>query len=153
MIQMKTISETVKCNVASILVLMMIIVSGCGKMSHNGDLDGQWEVMQVVDGGQEIEAPADTTFYYNFYLHTVQLSFTGNRSIMLTGNMTYSRGDERLGLEMGFVKAGRVDPSLIALLPHWGMPKSGEVVMHIDELTSSRLVMSHGDVTVVCRKF
>lgn len=153
MILMKTIYDSVKYYIPSILVLMLISVSGCGKMSHNGDLDGQWEVMQVVDAGTELEPPADKTFYYNFYLHTVQLSFTGNRSLMLTGNMTYSRDDDRLGLEMGFVKAGRVHPSLIALLPYWGMPKNGEVVMHIDELTSSRLVMSHGDVTVVCRKF
>lgn len=153
MIKMKTSFEKVRFFLSSIPVLMLIFLCGCGKLSHNGDLDGQWEVMQVLDGGTQVEPPADKTFYYNFYLHTFQLSFTGNRSLMLTGNMAYSPEEDRLGLELGFVKAGRVHPSLIALLRFWGIPESGEVVMHIDELTSSRLVMSQGDVTVVCRKF
>lgn len=126
---------------------------GCSKQSDLGDLDGQWQVMEVTRAGVAETFPEDEIYYYNFYLHTFQLSYTGKRSIRLTGNLTYSKDSDKLGLELGFVKAGRVDKKLLDRLVYWGIPRSGEVVMQIKELTSSRLVMQHDDVTIVCRKF
>lgn len=138
---------------AMLLAIFAIFMQGCSKESHNGDLDGQWQVMEVTYAGVPEQFPEDETYYYNFYLHTFQLSYTGKRSIRMTGNMTYSEGSSSLGLELGFVVAGRVDKTLIDRLVYWGMPESGEVVMDIKELTSSRLVMQHGDVVITCRKF
>lgn len=135
------------------LAVIMVGLCGCSKASDNGDLDGQWQVLEVTRGGVAETFPADEIYYYNFYLHTFQLTYTGKRSIRLTGSMSYSKDSDKLGLELGFVKAGRVDKSLLDRLEYWGIPRSGEVVMQIKQLTSSRLVMQHDDVTIVCRKF
>lgn len=138
------------------LVLMSLFVltlSGCQKWSHNGDIDGQWQVLSVNDSGVEVQFPDDEIYYYNFYLHTFQLTYTGKRSIQMTGNMTYSKGDDKIGLVLGFVAEGNVSQYLMDRLVYWGMPKSGEVVMDVKELTSSRLIMEHNGVVITCRKF
>lgn len=151
--------NTRKINIAGVglyLILtatLLILASGCTKSSINGDLDGQWQVLEVTKGDVSVKFPEGEIYYYNFYLHTFQLTYTGNRSTRMTGNMVYDKEAATLGLELGFVKEGRVDKTLIDRLVYWGFPVSGEAVMKIRELTGSRLVMEHGDVTVVCRKF
>lgn len=147
-------NRLIQCLCVALLALAAAAVPvSCSKASHNGDLDGQWQVMQVVSGGEDVVFPEGEIYYYNFYLHTFQLSYTGKRSIRMTGNMAYDEADGRLALELGFVKAGRVSKELLDRLPYWGFSASGEDVMRIEELTSSRLVMRHDDVTIVCRKF
>lgn len=149
--------QYIRNTVSGILLICMAITvllpTGCSKASHNGDLDGQWQVMEVLNNGVSEQFPEGEIYYYNFYLHTFQLTYTGKRSLRMTGNMTYEEGSGRLGLELGFVTAGRVDKSLLDRLVYWGFPESGEVVMEIETLTSSQLIMRHGDVEIICRKF
>lgn len=136
-----------------VATLLLFTMSGCEKWSHNGDLDGQWQVLQVSFSGEDVKFPDGELYYYNFYLHTFQLTYTGHRPIVLTGNLTYDKHDDKIGLEMGFVKAGKVDGALLDRFIYWGMPLSGEAVMTIKELTSSRLIMEYEDVVITCRKF
>lgn len=139
--------------VVVVMAILAFFSTGCRKWSHNGDLDGQWQVLDVEYSGVPVEFPDGEIFYYNFYLHTFQLTYTGKRSTMMTGNMSYDPDDDKLGLELGYVKSGKVDKSLIDKLVYWGMPVSGEAVMDIMELTSSNLVMGYDDVVIRCRKF
>lgn len=136
-----------------LVVLLSLVISGCRNASHNGDLDGQWQVMEVSYGGEDVQFPEGEIYYYNFYLHTFQLTYTGIRSTRMTGNMTYDEDAGTLGLELGFVKEGRVDKSLMDRLVYWGFPDSGEVVMKIRQLTKSNMVLEYGDVVITCRKF
>lgn len=133
--------------------LCLATLAGCEKWSHNGYLDGQWQILSVSDAGREVQFPEDEIYYYCFYLHTFQLTYTGHRPLKLSGNLTYDKNDDKIGLELGFVKEGQVNQSTLDRFVYWGMPVSGEVVMTIKELTSSRLVMEHGDVVITCRKF
>lgn len=139
--------------VAVLIIFSLMTFSGCRKWSHNGDIDGQWQVLEVSYSGSPIEFPEGEIYYYNFYLHTFQLTFTGVRPNRLTGNFTYDKDKDLIGLELGYVIENKVDPLWLQRLVYWGIPSSGEVVMQIHELTSSRLVMGYDNVLIVCRKF
>lgn len=137
--------------VGCVMCISAVAWTGCSKASHNGDLDGQWQVMEVVYGDTSLPHPEEERFYYDFYLSTFQLGYTDKRPEILVGNMDYE--GSTLGLELPYVAAGRVGREWIERLPYWGMPTDGKAVMKIKELTGSRLVMQHDTVTIVCRKF
>lgn len=135
----------------AIISMTVCFFQGCQKASHNGDLDGQWQVMEVLHGDEPISRPEDQRYYYNFYLHTFQLGYTDMRYERLVGNMVYERN--HLMLTLPFVIEDKVKPEWVKRLVFWGMPASGEADMQILELNSSRLVMRHDSVTIICRKF
>lgn len=137
--------------VTGIVLMVSLFLPGCEKASHNGDLDGQWQVMEVLHGDDPVSRPEDQRYYYDFYLSTFQLGYTDMRPAMLVGNMVYE--GSRLSLDLPYVEAGRVKPEWIKRLLFWGMPSDGKAVMEIRELTSERLVMQHDSVTIICRKF
>lgn len=126
---------------------------GCKKWSHNGHLDGMWQVMEVTYADSLVEVPDDARFYYNFYLHTFQLSTHNDRPESLIGNMTYEASQGNLYLELPKVRDGGVSKKWLDMLVYWGVPKSGEMDVNIRQLTSSRLVMEYDSVVIVCRKF
>ncbi len=130
-----------------------VILSGCGKWSHNDHLDGQWQVMEVTYSGVPVNFPEGERFYYNFYLHTFSLGFTDSRPGLLKGNMTYDDKAAELYLDFSYIKEGRLQQKWKDRLIYWGMPASGDMHVNIRELTSKRLVMEYDDVVIVCRKF
>lgn len=136
---------------------LWLLLSGCAsKWPINGDLDEQWQVMEVEYAGIPVEIPAGERYYYNFYLHTMQLSTIGVRPIALKGNMTYE-GD-RLDIEIPAVRDSKVAQKWIDRLVYWGFPKSGVMNATIVKLDSSHLVFEYtdadaGTVTVTCRSF
>jgi len=134
-------------------VIFSMILVGCGKWSHNGHLDGQWQVMEVTYSGVPVDFPEGERFYYNFYLHTLSLGFTDSRPGLLKGNMTYDDKAAKLYLDFAYIKEGRLQQKWKDRLIYWGVPKSGDMHVNIRELTSKRLVMEYDDVVIVCRKF
>ena len=62
-------------SISIICILTLLITSGCPKHPINGDLDGQWQVMEVTPEPQEVVIVE--RMYYCFSLHTVQLTFYG----------------------------------------------------------------------------
>ena len=76
-----------KKNVFSIIITVFLIflISGCSKAPINGDLDGQWEVVEVSPTPQFTIISG--RLYYNFSLHTCMLSFYGGT--FLFANMDY----------------------------------------------------------------
>lgn len=127
--------------------------SGCKNWSHNGYLDGMWQVMEVTYADSLIEFPENARFYYNFYLHTFQLSTNNDRPEGLIGNMTYETHQDRLYLELPRIQEGRVSKKWLDMLVYWGVSKSGEMDVNIRQLSPSRLVMEYDSVVIVCRKF
>ena len=69
-----------------IAILFLFLTSGCQKSPINGDLDGQWQVMEVSPA--HAETPIDARLYYCFYLHVCQLNYYGGT--LTTGSMDYS---------------------------------------------------------------
>lgn len=70
-------------------ILFLTFFFSCQKAPINGDLDGQWEVMEVEPEPMETNIP--TRIYYNFSLHVCALSYYGGTFAF--ANMTYT-GDE-----------------------------------------------------------
>lgn len=133
------------------LVAFQTMTQSCSKMPINSDLDGKWQVMEVVEDGELVEFPHGKRYYYNFYLHVCQLAEEYGYIQDFTANMTYSDG--RLTLDFPHVKNGEVPASGLENLRFWGIPTLGEVTFKITHLTSSSLVMTDGSYTVRCRKF
>lgn len=159
---MKLQLSSLKCvNVRGALAVLalwlLLSLSGCAsKWPINGDLDEQWQVMEVEYAGVPVEIPEGERFYYNFYLHTMQLSTIGLRPIALKGNLTYE-GD-CLHIEIPAVREEKLAQKWIDRLIYWGFPKSGVMDATILKLDNSHLVFEYtdadaGTVTVTCRSF
>ena len=74
----------------TIITIILVVVSGliplsCTKSPINGDLDGQWEVMDVYPSPSVNIIPE--RLYYNFSLHVCMLSYYGGT--FLFANMVY----------------------------------------------------------------
>ena len=121
-----------------IAVLLMLMVSACGKMPINGDLDGRWQIMKIEYVSGEEETPERA--YYSVALHTINLMQVGVTS--QTGNMEYT-GDS-LFVEMPVSK-------IEDLLP-FGMNDTKQR-FGVKELTSKHLVLQSDYARLEFRKF
>ena len=121
-----------------IAVLLILIVSACGKTPINGDLDGRWQIMKIEYASGEEETPERA--YYSVALHTINLMQVGVTS--QTGNMEYT-GDS-LFVEMPISKIEN-------LLP-FGM-NGTEQRFRVKELTSKHLVLQSDYARLEFRKF
>ena len=121
-----------------IAVLLILIVSACGKTPINGDLDGRWQIMRIEYASGEEETPERA--YYSVALHTINLMQVGVTS--QTGNMEYI-GDS-LFVEMPISK-------IEDLLP-FGM-NGTEQRFGVKELTSKHLVLQSDYARLEFRKF
>ena len=121
-----------------IAVLLILIVSACGKTPINGDLDGRWQIMKIEYASGEEETPERA--YYSVALHTINLMQVGVTS--QTGNMEYT-GDS-LFVEMPVSKIEN-------LLP-FGM-NGTEQRFGVKELTSKHLVLQSDYARLEFRKF
>lgn len=132
-------------------ILLLVLPQGCSKMPINGDLDGKWQVIEVEDNGVLLESPPDTRYYYNFYLHVCQLGREYGYVAQFTANMEFT--GKSIILDFPYIKAGDAYESDMTKLKYWGLPKSGEVVLNVDQLNGSTLVMSYSNVRIKCRRF
>ena len=121
-----------------IAVLLVLIVSACGKTPINGDLDGRWQIMKIEYASGEEETPERA--YYSVALHTINLMQVGVTS--QTGNMEYT-GDS-LFVEMPISK-------IEDLLP-FGM-NGTEQRFGVKELTSKHLILQSDFARLEFRKF
>ena len=121
-----------------IAVLLILIVSACGKTPINGDLDGRWQIMKIEYASGEEETPERA--YYSVALHTINLMQVDVTS--QTGNMEYT-GDS-LFVEMPISKIEN-------LLP-FGM-NGTEQRFGVKELTSKHLVLQSDYARLEFRKF
>ena len=121
-----------------IAVLLILIVSACGKTPINGDLDGRWQIMKIEYASGEEETPERA--YYIVAVHTINLMQFGVTS--QTGNMEYT-GDS-LFVEMPVSK-------IEDLLP-FGMNDTKQR-FGVKELTSKHLVLQSDYARLEFRKF
>ena len=121
-----------------IVVLLVLIVSSCGKMPINGDLDGRWQIMKIAYASGEEEAPERA--YYSVVLHTINLMKVDVTS--QTGNMEYT-GDSLFVV----MPISKVED----LLP-FGM-NGTEQRFGVKELTSKHLILQSDYARLEFRKF
>lgn len=121
-----------------LLLLLTVLVSACGKMPINGELDGRWQIMKIDYASREEETPERT--YYSMSLHTINLMKVGVAN--QTGNMEYT-GDSLFVVMPVSTKE--------QLLP-FGMDST---VQHfaVKELSSKQLVLQSEYARLQFRKF
>ena len=124
-----------------LVVFAVSLLASCQKAPVNGDLDGQWQLQSVTADG--VTAVADG-LYLRIQLDVAQLAHGGE--VVATGNMEYNGSTLKIDFPYVITQA-----DLQSLAP-WGV-YDNPVVFHMEELTSKRLVMTSGDVRVVCVKF
>ena len=121
-----------------VAVLLVLIVSSCGKMPINRDLDGRWQIMKIAYASGEEEMPERA--YYSVALHTINLMKVDVTS--QTGNMEYT-GDSLFVV----MPISKVED----LLP-FGM-NGTEQRFGVKELTSKHLVLQSDYARLEFRKF
>ena len=121
-----------------IAVLLTLIVSSCGKMPINGDLDGRCQIMKIEYASGVEEAPERA--YYSVALHTINLMKVDVTS--QTGNMEYTGDSLFVVMPVSKVKD---------LLP-FGM-NGTEQRFGVKELTSKHLVLQSDYARLEFRKF
>lgn len=125
------------------VLLLSVMMSCCQKAPINGDLDGMWQVMQVDP--EPAYKPIGQRIYYNFYLHTCNLTVYGDGTFS-TSVMAFD------GEKMTLKFPDRVSDHHMDRLRQFGI-NSNPVTFTVEKLTSKSLVLRDGDTTVTMRKF
>lgn len=124
--------------------LLAMLAAGCKMGPLYGDLDGQWQIMQVTDDrGQDV--PMETRYYYAFERNVVQLrKYPGEG--YYSGNLVYKEPM----LTMDFPYVAPEDEA--TTIGEWFI-SSNPCTMKVVKLDSKHLVLESGPYTVTCRKF
>lgn len=137
---------------ALILAVAAIVAAiggtSCRKDYINGDLDGIWEVKEIIDNG-ETRVP-ELRRFMRFEFHVCQLSGwedgTQEGRPFANGNMTYN-GSE-LVLDFPFV----TNEADMKTLSTWGI-MTNPVTFTVKSIDSKRMTLEAGDVTLRLIKF
>lgn len=123
-------------------VIAVVLLSGCQKAPINGDLDGQWQVMDVTPEPEE--TVTKERLYYCFYMHTCQLTEYGD--YFTTGNFIFDNNTITINLP------NANSPLSVAKLKQYGIYKN-PVAFTVKHLDKKKLILQDGDVVVTLRKF
>lgn len=121
---------------------IMLISFSCQKAPINGDLDGQWQVMDVTP--EPIDKPIDERIYYCFSLHVCQLSYYDG--VFTTGNMSF----DGKTLYLDFPNATSIFNA--QKLAQYGITEN-PITFTVEHLDKKSLILRHGDTTVTMRKY
>lgn len=122
----------------ALLLWGLILFVGCGKLPINGDLDGQWQILEIRYADGRIETPERA--YYCVQLHTITLRQVSGPN--QTGNMVYEGDQLRIDMPLSDVSDLRV----------FGLDDTEETFT-VTELSSSRLVLTSDYARLTLRKF
>ena len=122
-----------------LLLWGLFLFIGCGKLPINGDLDGQWQILEIRYADGRVETPERA--YYCVQLHTITLRQVGNYPGE-TGNMVYEGDQLSIDMPLSDVNDLRV----------FGLDDTKETFT-ITELSSSRLVLNSDYARISFRKF
>ena len=122
----------------TLLLVVFLSLTACNKVSHNGNLDGQWRIITIenIESGV-INEPQQ--LFYCFNLHTANLTRGG---VWYTANMVYDY--PKLSLDFPYNKPGELDD--------WGI-YSTDVTFQIVLLNSSSLILRSDQVIINLQKF
>lgn len=120
------------------------LLSSCNKVSHNGALDGQWQIMTIENlNTGEVVTPAKGE-YICINLHVLQL-----RGIqLLSANMSYDKNAAVIDAQFPYVTPENVSSQLGV----YGI-YSNPVRMDIIKLSHKELVLKTDQTLITCRKF
>lgn len=117
--------------------ILISVLPGCQKSPINGDLDGQWQVVEVNPTPQEIII--HERLYYNFSLHVCQLTYYDGW--FTKAWMEYN--GETLSLDFPYIDS--IDD--LFTLRQFGIPEP-KTVFSVRFEGNKRLVLTSGETTV-----
>ena len=124
------------------LAVALLSLPSCNKASHNGKLDGQWQIMSIEEVSTgEVSVPANQS-YICINLHIIQL--TGNG--IMSGNMSYDKKGGTLSCDFPYVKPENVNNQL----GRYGI-FSNPVTLDIVKLDGKALVLKTDRTFITCR--
>lgn len=126
----------------TILFCLVLTASGCQKTSINGDLDGQWQVMDVQPAPEEIII--NERLYYCFYMHTCMLTYYDGG--LTNGNFQFDGNH----ISMDFPNATHSDA--ITALKQYGIYHN-PVTFEIVTLNKKHMILKNDDAVITLRKF
>lgn len=143
------------------VVMMVCAVSGCDKQSHNGDLDGMWQFMEVNYHVGEEDSTVDLKdgkAYLSFQLDLAQIKWLNMDLDSTTSTivMRFSHSGDLLTF-YDFYRHYRTSDSLFTasdsmLLAPLGF-KGGECVFDVITLTSDAMELESDFAGITFRKF
>lgn len=114
---------------------------GCRKAPMNGNLDGQWEVVEVIPAPEKIVI--DRRLFFNFQLHVCQLTYY--EGFFQDANMIYD--GSTLWLEFPFAES----PSHLAGLQQYGI-YSNPVIFNVEFPKKDQMILSNEESIVLLKK-
>lgn len=128
--------------VPALILVCCFVTTGCQKLPINGNLDGEWEVMEVTPAPPEWDV--DTRIFYNFSRHVCQLTVYGYP--FTVGNLSYN--GETIWLDFPYIET----PAEELQLKQYGI-YSNPVSFDVYFEGKSRMILKNSESTVVLRKF
>ena len=123
----------------------LIVLGSCNQTSHNGKLDGQWQILTIEDKSTGTVSETNHGSCICIYLDVLQLSDEGAR---LTANMDYDKKGNTLSCDFPYVKPENV----ASTLGRFGF-YTNPIKFDIIKLTGKELVLSSEETVITCRKF
>ena len=137
----------------AIVALISVLLFSCDKVDCNGDLDGQWQMIEWTSPSGELVGNNEMQIYYSFQLQMVgfqRLSPTNNgrqRSSFENQNSAI-----RIYDPIEYQGNGHDEILSMDVLKQYGVPSDG--VMKIESLTSKTLVLTSTETGKLCfRKY
>lgn len=126
-------------------IVTMLTLGGCNQTTHNGHLDGQWQIMTIEERSTGAVTVPDHGEYMCFYLDVLQLTDKGARE---TANMDYDKKAGTLVFDFPYVKSANVASALGRFGFH-----TNPIRFDIVKLTGKELVIRSDATVITCRKF
>ena len=136
---MKAISTNIR---NAVLLFLLICINSCQKSPINGDLDGQWKVIEVSP--QPLKHTIDADLYYCFYMHTCMLTYY--EGITFAGNFIFE--DDTIHIDFPYASSD----ADMEILNQYGI-NSNPVNFTIELLNNKRMILHDGETTISLIKF
>ena len=125
-----------------ISLLVSLLFAACQKVPVNGNLDGEWEVMEVYPAPPEWDR--NIRLFYNFSRSVCQLTEYGGPFTL--GNLV--NNGETIYLNFPFINS----PGAELQLKQYGI-FTNPVSFNVEFEGKSRLILSNEESTVILKKF
>lgn len=139
--------------------MLSILLSGCDKWPTNGDIDGMWQVMEI-SREDKIEDVKDMKLYCSFQLRLFCLGDI-QKTQRIFGYTEYGSNTIRFHTftyRSEYTEDNNVDvllednnPNDLETIQKWGF-NSTDCTFKIEELNSSRMVLSNNGTKITYRK-
>lgn len=131
--------------IAMFAMVAFLTLAGCNQTSHNGHLDGQWQILTIEEKSTGSVTVTDHGACICIYLDVLQLT---DKKARLTANMDYDKKANTLSCDFPYVKPADVEASL----GRFGF-YTNPIKFDIIKLTGKELVLSSDETVITCRKF